>query len=75
MDNQPIEVNLRTKKKRPIEKWLAIAKEFNNGVSPEDIVAKPEFARKDGKPHNRGYVYWVLKQLEKEGLITIKKQD
>jgi DNA-binding PadR family transcriptional regulator len=70
-----MEINLRTKKRRPTEKWLAIANEFNSGKSPEEIVAMPQFARKDGKRHNRGYVYWVIKQLEKEGLITVKHED
>lgn len=72
---KPIKVNLRNSKKQPIDKWLAIADEFNKGNAPEVIVQKPEFLRKDGKPHARGYVYWVIKRLEELGLVKITRQN
>jgi len=73
--DKPIKVNLRNSKKQPVEKWLAIANEFNKGASPEDIVKNPEFLRKDGEPHARGYVYWVIKRLDEMGLVKITRQN
>lgn len=67
-----LEITYENKKKRPIEKWMSIANDFNDGIPTEKILDKHR--RKDGKKHNRGYIYWCIRQLEAMGLVTINRK-
>jgi hypothetical protein len=51
---------LRTERAK--ETWLKMAKDYNDGISPDDIIKKYINPRTK-KNYTRAHLYWVLKQV------------
>lgn len=52
------------RKERAKDVWMKIAEEYNTGKYTAGQIAKHYTNPQTGKPYSRGYVYWVLKQVE-----------
>lgn len=70
---EPIEIKFKTKKSRPVKLWLEIANDFNNGELSADEIAQ-KYKHKNGKSYTRSHVYYIIKELEKMGLVKIVRK-
>jgi len=50
--------------KKAIELWLNVAKDYNDGMAPEEIANK-YVNPKTGKNYTREHIYWILARVRK----------
>lgn len=50
--------------KKAVEFWLSVAKDYNDGMAPENIAMKYINPR-TGKNYTREHIYWILSRVRK----------